>query len=143
MSIDVTDRLHVTSCAACGVVFALSEWLYLQRAKDGGTIACPNGHSNAAAPVDDDLSASKIELLAELRNVRHLLALAEVKTAAPADPPDEPELRRRCRALSETAKPAVDGGRICQFCGSRIGTPPLLRAHIWRKHRDKLAGVKI
>jgi hypothetical protein len=145
--IDVREPLRITSCAECGIVFGLSEWLWQKRAADGGEICCPNGHRHKAADAGgagESDSGRMLELLAELRDVRHKLAVAEmVRPSLEADStPDREELKRRSRTLSNTAQPATDGGRICPFCGSKIAGPPLLHTHIMRRHLDKLGAVR-
>lgn len=46
MSMSMTITLHETTCAICGVAFALPLNLVLARKKGNGPVYCPNRHRN-------------------------------------------------------------------------------------------------
>lgn len=151
LSFDLSARMRVVCCTACGVQFTLPLALYLQRADVRGAIHCPSGHANALRPADAQAASMlmmAVANLAEMTQLRHELQQAKTRLAAleplatnPA-PLSDREMLRRVKFLVARAELAGGeipkyGKRLCRWCGC-MKAPPTLRRHFLKEHQPDI-----
>jgi hypothetical protein len=135
----------VSACPECGAPFAAAELLVLESAREGRQLYCPAGH--AAVPLDPagefkDPSTALAAALLQAMDLASRLKRAEARLAelvpAGLDPSDPESLKHRARMLSNTARMASDGRRICAYCGSSSANNRALYRHLMRIHHADL-----
>jgi len=129
-----------TSCPECGVVFALPMEIFLIRCSERGTIYCPHGHLIELAPRDE---GSVIDLLGELRQIKHELATALHTLARIPQPNTGPirddEFERRVRILTNRSEKVglMERPRCC-LCAKTSTSNYNLRRHLKRRHDQEI-----
>ena len=146
-SIDALNRLRITSCDDCGVMFALPQQIWAQRVNDGGEIYCPNGHRTElrdASESGENLAIMNVELLTELTQRTHELRMAQNEIARlphPAESPiGEAELKRRIELSASRAMRLERGRPICIYCG-RTFKGSGFRVHLRREHSETISNM--
>ena len=144
-SIDVLNRLRITSCPSCGIVFALPQHVWSQRLNDFSAIHCPNGdviELRDTPESRENLAIINIELLTEIAQTRHELVTARHEIARLPHPPESPiseaELKRRIE-LTASRAPRLERGRpICIHCGKTFAASGF-RVHLKREHAETIS----
>jgi hypothetical protein len=139
---DAATRLRFSTCATCGVAFAMPALLYLARAESAAPFYCPNGHSNVIKKLDEEplrvqLGGALDELSHARSEANHLRAeLSALHAKLPAEllAVDRKELMRRCEILAARAEQVQYGQLVCPVCGKQKKEQRSLRDHLRRTH---------
>jgi len=147
-SIDVMNRLRITSCPTCGVIFALPQQLWSQCVNDGSEIFCPSGCHIELRDTEEtrgSLAILNVELLAQITQTKHELETARDRIARLPHPPQAPisaeELSRRIELTASRASHIKGLDPICLYCGKPSSNRSSLRAHLMRKHAEAISNL--
>lgn len=147
---ETSEILRVMACTECSILFAIPTSLHLHRTHAKLPLFCPAGHAHLYPPPDAKklgIEGQYANLIGELRDLRlraeRAEARAQVLTPADGREVPEDEIKRRARALSNTARYAsapggMYNGVICPLCGKRSSSPSDLCRHMLRYHRAAL-----
>jgi NMD protein affecting ribosome stability and mRNA decay len=120
-TLQFTQQLETTSCARCGIVFAVPEWFNQDRRETHKTFYCPNGHSLTYT------AKSEAELERE-RRIR-----AEARAARFEDKAEVLERRRRAEKAAKTRVLNRIKNGVCPHCRRTFAD---LARHMQSKHAD-------
>lgn len=150
---DTLNRLRVTSCSECAMIFALPLAHYLNQCERASEIFCPAGHRIALTAETQSpagLLLMNVQLLGEVAQVRHESATLQKQlkavearamlnvSANPGEPMTDAERKRRVTLLANTARAGTFGERLCPFCATAHRQAASLRRHIMRRHLDRI-----
>jgi hypothetical protein len=126
-ALTITNNLIVTDCAACGVVFAITEEFRASRQKDGKTFYCPNGHTLHYSESEAERLRKKLE-----RTEQQLAWQRDMREGANrrADAAER-KLRATKGVVTKMKKRAAAG--ICPCCNRHFVQ---LERHMANKHPD-------
>jgi NMD protein affecting ribosome stability and mRNA decay len=115
------QQLETTSCADCGIAFAVPDWFDRERRNTHRTFWCPNGHSLS------------YEGKNEAERERERRIRAEARAARAEDQAETAERRRRAEKGAKTRVLNRVKNGVCPFCHRSFED---LQRHMDSKHTD-------
>lgn len=126
-ALTITDKLIVTDCAQCGVVFAITEEFRERRRADGKSLYCPNGHTLTYGKSEADKLREQLQ-----ERERRITFLRDMRAGADrrADAAER-SLRATKGVVTKMKKRAAAG--VCPCCNRHFAE---LERHMATKHPD-------
>ena len=124
--------LETAECCACGVVFAMPDYMMKARRNDGGAFFCPNGHSQHYTKSEVQRLREKLE-----DQTRAATKMAEKALAAEEAEQRAVEAAQKAQRDIDRMKKRASSG-VCPCCNR---TFQQLARHMKMKHPDHDSAV--